>query len=140
VSAEFDGTLQLLGYTPEGTHARPGQDFRVRYFWKVKRDPGRKETIGVFSHLESGQARFQGDHRFLSGHAKGVWPTLEDEIFSEDAWIGVPADAAPGTYRILLGVYDLPTGRRWKVSASEAPAHRERVPIGVLQVEAAGAR
>jgi hypothetical protein len=140
VSAEFAGTLQLLGYTPEAERARPGQDVRVRYFWKVKRDPGRKAAIGVLSHFESGAVRFQGDHRFLSGHEKGIWPVLEDEVFSEEAWISVPADAAPGMYRILLGVYDLPTGKRWKVSASEAPAHRDRVPVGVLQVEAAGVR
>jgi hypothetical protein len=140
VPAEFEGTLQFLGYTPDRTRVRPGQDVRVRYFWKVRRDPGRTRAIGVFVHLESGHASFQGDHQFLSGHEKGIWPALEDEIFSQEESITVPADAPPGTYRILLGVYDLQTGRRWRVSASEAAAHRQRVPVGVLQVEAVGAR
>jgi hypothetical protein len=137
VSAEFEGTLQFLGYAPDRAHARPGEDVRVRYFWRVKRDPGRTRAIGVFVHLEGARGSFQGDHRFLSGHRKGVWPVLEDEIFSQEERISVPADAAPGTYRILLGVYDLSTGRRWRVSASEVEVHRQRVPVGVLQVEAA---
>jgi hypothetical protein len=132
--------LQFLGYSPDAPRARPGDDVRLRFFWKVKRDPGRKDTIGVFVHLESRHARFQADHHFLSGHAKGVWPVLEGEVFSQDAWISVPAGAAPGPHRILVGVYDLPTGRRWKVSASDAAAQRERVPIGTLEIEAAQTR
>lgn len=134
--AEFADTLQLLGYTPSTAQPRPGQKIGVRYFWRVARDPGRKETIGVFVHVENGDVRFDGDHRFLDGHEQGIWPTLEDEIFSQEASIAVPAHAPPGTYRIWLGVYDLSTGKRWKVSASEPAARRERVPIGVLRVEA----
>jgi hypothetical protein len=139
-SAEFERTLQFLGYTADGAGARPGQDVRVRYFWKVKRDPGRKEGIGVFVHLESGQARILGDHRFLGGHAEPIWPALDGEILSQEEWIRIPVDAAPGTYRILLGVYDLATGRRWDVSASDAAAARRRVPIGLLRIEPAEAR
>jgi hypothetical protein len=136
VRAEFDQTLQLLGYTLDGEPARPGQRVRVRYFWRVRRDPGRKEAIGVFVHVENRDGRFHGDHHFLDRHEQGVWPTLEDEVFSQDAWISVPPEAAPGTYRIWLGVYDLKTGRRWKVSAAEAAAERDRVPVGVLRVGA----
>jgi hypothetical protein len=138
--AEFRGTLQFLGYTLDSAQARPGHDVGVRYFWRVKRDPGPKETIGVFVHVESAGRRFQGDHRFLGSLGEDVWPVRAGAIVSEDAWIRIPAEAPPGAYRILLGVYDVSTGARWKVTASGAVAHRERVPVGVLQVGAAEAR
>ena len=139
-SAEFQGTLQFLGYTMDSEHAKQGQDVKVRYFWKVKRDPGQKQAIGVFVHAEGKQGRFQGDHDFLASHQAEIWPTLEDEVLVQDESIKIPRDAAPGTYELLLGVYDLSTGERWKVSASGAAARRERVPVGVLHVEASEAR
>src|SRR5262249_7461612 len=52
VSAEFDETLVLLGYTMEHAQALPGEDVKVRFFWRVKRDPGRKERIGVLVLVE----------------------------------------------------------------------------------------
>jgi hypothetical protein len=140
MSAEFEDTLGFLGYTMESAQAQPGQDVKVRLFWKVKRDPGRKETIGVFVHVENRDGKFQGDHRFLDGQDNGLWPVPEDEIFCQDAWIRVPAHATPGTYRILLGVFDVSTGRRWRVSASDATVHHDRVPVAVLHVEASAAR
>jgi hypothetical protein len=139
-SAEFQETLEFLGYTMSSEHAKQGQDVKVRYFWKVKRDPGQKQAIGVFVHAQGKQGRFQGDHRFLASHQAEIWPALEDEVLVQDEWITIPRDAAPGTYELLLGVYDLSTGERWKVSASEAAARRERLPIGVLHVEASEAR
>jgi F5/8 type C domain len=138
-SAEFRETLQFLGYTLDGGPARPGRDVKVRYFWKVKRDPGPKATIGVFVHVEGADRRFQGDFRFLEGQDEEVWPVRDDEILSQEAWLRIPPDATPGPYRILLGVYDVPTRKRWPVSASDPRAQRERVPVGVLQVGAAGA-
>jgi hypothetical protein len=132
-SAEFGGALQLLGYTLASEHAEPGQAVRVRYFWKVKRDLGH-QSIGVFVHVQSKDGRFREDHRFLGSYERNVWPVLEGEILSEDAWIRIPENAAPGTYRILLGVNDLSTGKRWKVSANDVPARLGRVLIGVLHV------
>ena len=134
-SVEFQKTLEFRGYTLGPEPARPGQDVRVRYFWKVKRDPGPRHAIGVFVHIENGERRFQGDFHFLDRHEGAIWPVLEDETFIQDEWIRVPANATPGTYRILLGVYDLATKERWKVSAGENIAHHGRVLVGVLVVE-----
>jgi hypothetical protein len=139
--AQFRGTLELIGYTLDRERVAPGQDVRIRYFWKVKRDPGEKSAIGVFVHFVHAEGRergFQGDHRLLEEEEYGGHPFREGDLVIRDAWIRVPEDAVPGPYRMLLGVYDLQTGLRWTVSAGETAAHRDRVPLGVLQVEAAG--
>jgi hypothetical protein len=138
--AEFRGTLELLGYTPERERAAPGEEIGIRYFWKVKRDPGEKRAIGVFVHVEGRERRrFQSDHPLLEGE-EAVWPLAGDDIVVRETRIRIPRDAAPGTYRMLLGVYDLDTGKRWRVSAGGTAGQRERVPLGTLQVEAAEAR
>ena len=49
---------------------------------------------------------------FLGRGGMGIWPVVADEVVGQDASIGIPADATPGTYRILMGVYDLSTGTR----------------------------
>jgi hypothetical protein len=139
-SAAFDDTLELLGYTMSSDTASPGQDVKVRYFWKVKRDPGSKPRIGVIVHVRHRNGGFIGDHPFLEGHEQDIWPVLEDEVFVQDHLIRVPKDAAPGTYRMLVGVQDLGTGKRWKVSASERAPRRDLVPVGVLRVAPSEAR
>jgi hypothetical protein len=137
---EFRHTLELLGYTLSDDHVQPGREIKVRYFWKVKRDPGQRDRIGVFVHVDNGDRRFQGDHHFMDRRGEDIWPVLDDEVLLQDEGIRVPKDAAPGAYRILLGLYDLVTGERWQVSASESAAHRGSVLIGTLHVETGGIR
>ena len=141
--AAFQGTLQLLGYTLDRERAAPGQDVRVRYFWKMKRDPGDGRSIGVFVHLvqmQDRKRRFHEYHRLLEkeGAEDGGHPLREGDLIIREAWIRVPGDAAPGAYRMLLGVYDLKTGQGWAAAVGETAARRDRVPLGVLHVEAAG--
>jgi len=135
-NAEFRHTLQLLGYTLSDEHPTAGQAIKVRYFWKVKRDPGPQGRIGIFVHVDNGDRRFQGDHHFMHASGQPIWPVLDDEVLVQDEWIRVPKDAAAGAYQMFLGVYDLPTGKRWTVSAGASAAHNDRVLIGTLQVEA----
>ena len=142
-SAEFQGTLQLLGYTLDRERVAPGQDVRIRYFWKVKRDPGDGRLIGVFVHLVQRQdrkRRFHGEHRLLEKEAAddGGHPLREGDLVIREAWIRVPGDATPGAYRMLLSVHDLQTGQRWSAVVGETAARRDRVPLGVLHVEEAG--
>src|SRR5262249_14239864 len=134
-AVEFRRTLELLGYTLSSEPARPGPGVKVRFFWKVKRDPGPRGAIAVLVQLQSAAGRFQGDVPFLPKHEGPIWPALEDEIFVQDESITLPAQVAPGTYQILLAVYDRATGERWTVSASETAAHSNRVPVGALWVE-----
>jgi hypothetical protein len=139
-SATFEGTLEFLGHTTSLDTASPGQDVRVRYFWKVKRDPGRERRIGIIVHFQRHGAGFLGDHVFLEGSEQGRWPSLEDEVFVQDGWIRVPREAAPGRYRMLVGVQDLDTGRRWTVSASRRSPREDLAPVGALHVAPGEAR
>ena len=137
---EFQDTLELRGYTLGPEPARPGRDVKIRFFWKVKRDPGPPGAIGVFVHVRNAAGRFQGNFHFLPRRGRPIWPTLEDEIFTQDELIRVPAHASPGTYKVRLGVYDFTTGDRWKVTAGEGASRRGGAPVGVLRVEPNEAR
>jgi hypothetical protein len=134
-SVEFQKTLEFRGYTLSSASAQPGGEVGIRYFWKVKGDPGPRHAITVFVHIESAEGRFQGDYQLLGGHERPLWPVLEHEIVIQDEWIRVPAHTVPGVYQILLGVYDRATGRKWPVSASESVEDRGRALVGVLRVE-----
>jgi hypothetical protein len=135
--AEFRGALELLGYTPHRERARPGEDVTVRYFWRVKRDPGELRGIAVFVHVEGHERRFQGDYRFVEREDEGRGRLSEGDVVIREARIRVPEGTPPGTYRMLLGVYDLSTGKRWSVTAGDA--RHDRVSLGPLEV-AAGTR
>jgi hypothetical protein len=139
-SAAFDDTLELLGYTASHDTASPGQEIKVRYFWKIKRDPGPPRRIGVIVHVRDRNERIVGDHPFPAGPEESTWPVLEDEVVVRDHVIRVPGNAAPGTYRMMVGVQDLDTGKRWNVSASERPARRDLVPVGTLRVAPSATR
>jgi hypothetical protein len=114
VGARFGGQLELVGWW-SGATLRQGQPLRVALRWRslgaVTKD------YKVFLHLvdEGGEAVAQRDRPLsLRGELATQWPSGTEVQEAYD--VIVPAEARPGRYRVLVGLYDPASGDRLGVT------------------------
>lgn len=137
VGARLGDVVELAGVELEGGPrrvARPGDTVRLRLVWRALRPPS--QDYVVFTHLEGpgGRSAGQQDNDPVFGH----YPTsrwLAGEVVVDPYRIVVRPEATPGTYRLLVGLYDRASGERLPaVDASGAPLPEQAVPLGVVEV------
>ena len=108
--------LQLTGFSLSQTTISPGDNFDLTLFWQADGPASRPYT--VFNHLldESGQLVSQQD----SWPVSGKWPPTcwrAGEMIVDEYVLTLPADAAPGRYRLISGLYDATNGLRVTVDS-----------------------
>ncbi len=142
---EFSGTIRLLGYELSADAVHPGENVRIRYFWKSVNQIDEDYAIFVhflkkgllpFAHERVQLARllrrpvttmFQHDHYPLHG----TYPTnrwLPGEMVREQYELTVPAHIEPGTYEIWLGVWNPLTNKRLQSNGDT------KMKIGELEI------
>jgi hypothetical protein len=116
------GDLRLLGYNltragqsqyigdPSALPLRPGEVLHLTLFWQAVDKPQSEAevTLGV---LDRAGREVWNYRSALSG---GLYPLRlweEGEIVRDQHYLFLPGDLAPGDYRLLLGLNDLPSGR-----------------------------
>jgi hypothetical protein len=129
--AVFGGTFELLnGSAP--TQARPGDTLTLHLAWRAARQPGQDYT--VFAHL------LDADGNYVTGYdsfpARGEYPTSNwaaGETVAQSVPLGVPADAAPGSYTVEVGWYDSSSQERLALENGETSVTVGEVQIGSQQ-------
>ncbi len=126
-----DGRLgafaRLIGYDltlPEGGLA-PGSAFPLTLYWQATGTTDRGYTVFVHLLDETGATRGYGD----SEPGQGQFPTaswLPGEYLTDRHEVSVSPDAAPGRYRLAVGLYDPTTGQRLTT-----PDGADRVVLGI---------
>jgi hypothetical protein len=110
-SVTFGDTVQLTGFSVDQTTIRPGQTIQLNLFWRAL---ARSEVdYTIFVHL------LDSDDNLVAGHdaqpLAGQYPTTiwtpGEEIMDRHT-LSVPVDLAQGQYRLAVGLYYLPTGKR----------------------------
>lgn len=98
------GAITLDGYR-HAADARPGDTLRLALYWRANREvPG---DYTVFVHLidERGDKAAQRDLAPLDGRRPtGGWKP--GELLRDDQDLPLPATLPPGTYRLVVGMYD----------------------------------
>jgi len=116
--------VQLQSYTLAGSQ-RPGATLRLALTWQVYDTPP-KQRYHFFNHLldESGALAAQADG---PGVFSRYWQPGEYFI----TWFDVvlPADAAPGHYQLLAGLYDWPSLERPLLSDG-----RDSLPLASIEI------
>jgi len=99
--------VQLVDYALSG-EPRPGETLRLALTWQVYDTPPKKR-YHVFNHLLAGDGALvaQADG---PGVFSRYWQAGEFFVTWFD--IAVPAEAPPGPYRLLVGLYDWPSLER----------------------------
>lgn len=119
--------VRLLGYSLGPGPVAAGASLDLVLHWQaVER---LRADYTVFVHLLDGEDRIwgQGDGRPMGGYyPSGLWDP--GEVVVDPHRIAVDPGAAPGIYRLAVGLYHLPTGRR--LAASDG----DRVILGEVEV------
>lgn len=113
IDGQFGGLARLVGF--DGSlEARRGESLRVVLAWHVL--DGTTTSYWRFLHLADAENRPLAQRDGVPG--EGTLPTtswVAGEYLADDVGLAIPADLAPGTYRLVVGLFDPATGARLPV-------------------------
>jgi len=130
VGAAFDDGIALLGYGVDKEAVSPGEEVRVTLYWQAGQRPP-LQSYTVFVHLvpvAGGEMAGQHDGPPVNGHyPTDVWAA--GEMVEDVHVIPLKADARPGDYRLIVGLYDLATGARLPIAGGGDHATLARIRV-----------
>ena len=111
----LDDAIALRGFRIETPRVRPGATARVVLYWTAEARP--LSDLTTFVHLVSGNAEAGGDRvaqrDVQPGGGSRPTGSWRQGDFVGDAYdIAIPPGTAPGTYRVVVGMYELASMRR----------------------------
>ena len=124
----------LRGYDLDLGQAHPGGQVRLTLYWQA--GGPMVKPFKVFVHLLDAEGVFRAQHDAPPGG--GCCPAdawAEEEVIVDDHLIPLAADLVPGTYRLVVGMYDEETAER--VPAYAASGERllhDQIPVGLVTV------
>jgi hypothetical protein len=113
--------IALRGYTRTPEDVQCGDILQVTLFWEaLDSPPGRYK---VFLHLVDDQGQIVSQYDGEPGHGLNLTTQWRPErgTFPDRYGVSVPATLAPGTYRLLVGMYDVSGAPRLPISAAGEP-------------------
>lgn len=119
--------IRLLGYDWGGS-PRPGQDARLVLYWQALRETDTPYT--VFTHILGPDDTLAGQKD--SWPRDGDYPThfwVEGEIVSDEYLIPFSPQAAPGDYRLMVGMYNVKTNQRLLAVQNGQPAPNNAIVL-----------
>jgi len=124
VGANFDDLIELGGYSLDLGMIMPDGTAQLALYWQPKTSIFPK-PYKVFVQLrsEQGQIVAQADHYIFEGFITGsILQQLkeQDEWLRDSADIRLPQALPPGTYRLLVGLYDPDTLERVPIVADQS--------------------
>lgn len=126
VDADFGGQVRLLGYDAGPTVIRPGEELRVRLYWRARAPM--TESYTVFVHLldASHQVRGQRDGP-PGGGLRPTYTWAPGEIVVDEVRFTVVPEASPGPYQLEVGMYLMASGTRLPVTDAAGNPQGDRV-------------
>jgi 4-amino-4-deoxy-L-arabinose transferase-like glycosyltransferase len=97
----------LAGYWLERARVPPGENLRVTLYWRAGQETN--HNYSVFVHLQS-EGRVWAQHD--SWPATGLKPTstwAQGEIIADEHVVPVGTSVPPGSYQLVVGMYDAET-------------------------------
>jgi uncharacterized membrane protein len=117
-AASFDGLVQLLGIRTSSMAASAGATVPITVGWLALVPMGTSYTGFVHLLDQDGRIVAQDDHVPQQGRRPtNTW--LLGEVVEDDYELRLPADLAPGRYRLLAGLYDANTAGLPRLGATE---------------------
>jgi len=118
----LDTSIRLEGFRLDTPKVRAGSDARVVLYWTTKQ--GLAKDLTVFAHLISGEAPTGGVRvaQRDSRPGNGAQPTTgwrPGDFIADRYDIRVPMETPAGTYRLVVGMYDLGTMERMAATTAD---------------------
>jgi 4-amino-4-deoxy-L-arabinose transferase-like glycosyltransferase len=125
----------LMGYDLDASRAQPGGQVLLTLYWQAG-GPMTK-PFRVFTHLVDGEGAVREQHDGPPGGdccPANTW--VDGEIIVDQHPISLGAGLPPGTYRLVVGMYDQDRDTRLPAYAADGePFAADEVPVGVIAVE-----
>ncbi len=135
LEANLDGRARLAGYDLSSEAVRPGGALDVALHWRVT---GRlDDDYTVFLQLldADGEIVGQGDGPPMGGYyPTSLWAS--GEALLDYHRLQVREDAPPGTCRIIVGLYNLATGRRLPIIGGAGQPVGDHVELATVRIAA----
>jgi hypothetical protein len=121
VNVELGDQINLMGYDMVIDRVESAQNLKSKiqnlkltFYWQALRQPDADYTVFVHVRDDAGNVIAQKDQPLLGGaYPTSLWDA--GEIIKDE--ISLPLDGvAPGRYQIVVGLYDLDTGERLRLS------------------------
>jgi 4-amino-4-deoxy-L-arabinose transferase-like glycosyltransferase len=116
-SVEWGHMVEWKGYQVLEPRRR-GQPILLLTWWRVRQGP-LPPSLTLFTHLLQGE-RILAQQDLLSVMADTLEPG--DVFVQVHEFVVIPADAPPGDYSLVIGLYDATTGKRLTIYRDGAPA------------------
>ncbi len=126
LSIKFGDQIQLLGFDLDATHAQPGGQLRVKFYWQALKDID--HNFVVFTHLIDANGQQQGQHDSMP--VGGLNPTTfwqQDEVIADEYVIDIDPNARSGSYTLDFGWYESDSGTRLSAIAVNGGRYRDDV-------------
>jgi hypothetical protein len=137
ISATFGGQIHLVGFDADHTVVAPGDKLPLRFYWQADQKPA--QDYSLFVHLVD--AHTQVLHAQIDGTpARSTRPTYtwdepSETLISQWFTLDIPADLQPGTYSILIGLYDYETGIRLPIDTVSLSAKDNAIELISINVD-----
>jgi hypothetical protein len=133
LDADLGHGITLRAYRLWDRQVGPGDILRLTLEWEAREDV--QDSYKVFVHLldEEGRLVAQRDSQPVGGsRPTATW--LEGDEISDNYGIMIPANTDPGSYRLVVGMYEPDTGRRLPISAEGAVAFDDALSLCDIRV------
>jgi hypothetical protein len=136
VSANLEDAVELLAFTTDRASYHPGDTVSATLYWLALRDLD--QDYKAFVHLtDANLTRQPAQHDGDPGG--GFTPTtrwLPGELVPDTHHLLLPAELAPGSYRLWAGMYEYGAVRNLDVLSAQVPTADNRVLLGEVEVVA----
>lgn len=105
------GQVALLGYSTAATSIAPDSVVDVTLYWQTATALGYPYSTYVHVVRADGSVPFAGSDRRPGGDYYPATLWKPGQVIADRHRIAVPADAEPGTYRLIAGMYEYPSLR-----------------------------
>jgi hypothetical protein len=125
--------VELVGYELAATQVSPGDKLKLTLYWHARGVVGR--NFKVFNHLVGPDGAIWGQRDSMPGD--GTLPTAgwqPGEYLADTYEIPVKSDAPPGSYSLLVGMYDEGSGARLPAFDSQDQPLGDHVVLSEIEV------
>ncbi len=136
LDARFGDAIVLEGVTVPATTAQPGDELAATFHWRAARTPEADYT--AFVHLLDAEGTKVAQLDWQPNDAVGPLPTSTwqpGQAVMSGIALSLPAELAPGDYRLIAGLYAWQDGVRLPVQGADT-APGDVVDVATIRVEA----
>jgi hypothetical protein len=118
---QFANIVRLRGYDLSASTVLPGDEIAIRIYWQASEPPAADYQQYIhLSSMDVHDALAQTDGPpSLPTRMTSSWTDPEETIVGAEYRLTIPDDLPAGTYRLLVGLYDLNTGQRLNADNGE---------------------